>query len=114
MTYDPYGRDDHLGDPSDPGPDVEPIDERDRDDGRCCGLAPDHAGCCAYFCSMCTGTGHMGCLVDDLGCACGFCDGWGYCAECTGLGWFNEAGEPCVVTGDDLAGNPASPNGAGA
>lgn len=69
----------------------------------CCGLAPDHDGCCAYFCSSCMGYGRTGCEYDDLGCPCGACDGFGNCTDCGGDGWFNDAGEPCCVTPDDLA-----------
>ena len=65
---------------------------------RCCGLKNGHDGCCAYFCAVCAGLGYMlDCEPDDLGCACGYCDGDGGCPECGGLGWFNDAGEPCVV-----------------
>lgn len=62
----------------------------------CCALVPDHDGCCAFFCSMCNGTGRT-CFPDDLGCDCGFCDGYGYCGECGGGGWFNEFGEQCMA-----------------
>jgi hypothetical protein len=77
------------------------VDERTYADGSCCGLKPDHEGCCAYFCSMCTGRGRTLCTYDDLGCDCGFCDGYGYCAECSGQGWFNDQGEPCWVGADE-------------
>ena len=86
-------------------------DERDADlaPDRCCGLKPDHNGCCAYFCSMCSGTGRCGDqFIDDLGCNCGFCDGYGYCQECSGQGWFNEAGEPCWVGVDEWRPSAAS------
>ena len=80
----------------------------ENDDYRCCALPEGHDGCCAYRCSDCDGRPkwHMS---DDLGCLddCG-CDGDGYCPECSGMGWFNEFGEPCVVTADDLKPKAAS------
>ena len=69
----------------------------------CCALKEGHEGCCAYRCSNCNGSGHMGCLADDLGCDCGLCDGDGYCFECSGHGFFNEAGDPCFVGRDEVA-----------
>lgn len=63
----------------------------------CCALVDGHDGCCAFHCSMCSGTGRTDCFPDDLGCDCGFCDGDGYCVECSGNGWFNEFGEPCMA-----------------
>lgn len=88
---------------STPGEVQDIIDERLSDeDGRCCGLKPDHEFCCAYFCSTCAGSGRCGDrFIDDLGCDCGFCDGYGYCSECSGQGWFNEEGEPCWVGADE-------------
>lgn len=74
------------------------------DDCHCCALKDDHDGCCAYFCSMCSGTGRMDCLYDDLGCECGYCDGFGGCDECSGLGWFNDVGEPCWVSPNEIRG----------
>ena len=51
--------------------------------------------------ALCTGTGRTDCTYDDLGCDCGLCDGYGYCVECSGQGWFNEAGEPCWVGAEE-------------
>lgn len=82
-------------------------DDRWQDEGRCCGLKAGHEGICAYFCSACGGRGRTDCLYDDLGCDCGFCDGYGNCEACGGEGWFNEAGEPCWVGPDEWEPNPA-------
>jgi hypothetical protein len=91
---------DSGGSPSSTLPGVlgnEPIDERTYSDGSCCGLKPNHEGCCAFMCSDCDGLGRTRCRFDDLGCDCGYCDGYGYCSECGGQGWFNEMGESCFV-----------------
>lgn len=75
----------------------------EREDDACCALISGHDGCCVYVCSMCNGTGNLGCYPDDTGCACGFCDGQGYCQQCGGDGFFNENGEPCVAFPNELA-----------
>lgn len=78
------------------------IDERDQEQYEgCCALKDGHEGCCAFRCSVCDGSGRTDCLYDDLGCECGFCGGYGDCAECSGNGWFNDAGEPCWVGRDE-------------
>ena len=77
--------------------------EYDADDFACCALKQPHDGCCAYACSMCKGAGRTDCRYDDLGCDCGFCDGYGYCTDCGGHGWFNEEHEPCFVSPSEVA-----------
>lgn len=72
-------------------------------DYACCALKEPHEGCCAYACSMCDGAGRTDCRYDDLGCDCGLCDGYGYCTECSGHGWFNDEHEPCFVSPSEVA-----------
>lgn len=74
----------------------------ERDVHGCCALVEGHDGCCAFMCSMCSGRGRLDCFPDDLGCDCGSCDGDGYCAECSGQGWFTDLGEACLVGWDEV------------
>lgn len=68
----------------------------------CCALKPGHDGCCAYRCQWCDGSGHLGCFPDDLGCNCGGCDGWGYCPDCDGQGWFDDFGNTVIVFPEEV------------
>lgn len=58
---------------------------------RCCALKSGHFIDCAWFCSICVGSGRD----DELG--------GDPCPTCDGLGWFNDAGEPCFVHPSELA-----------